>query len=325
MTITNGAQHSDARGSRYRQPPIGQILVGVHGVGSPSIAVVARDISQGYANAHPNDEIRADASNLSIDVGTEAHLYQGVRLTNSGEAVQIWEVNWSELKGLPATAIGSAFYALKTLLAMIQISDKGWDTESRGITGPLLTGFVLRMYFCTFSLIAPLNLLMVAYAYVQSNKPVFYGIILAFTVFVTTIIFWLTCVEHLTRYSLITLAAGDFLAIWLASGNSSDALLQFSIVATSILELLLGDIVLVCLLELLIRFILLRRVGAAIVGELTVYASRAGMVILAVTILVSAYGVLVNAAGFYLLEKFVDWRLATNQHSKDLKTHTLNS
>jgi hypothetical protein len=116
-------------------------------VGSPSIGVVARDISQGYANAHPDYEIRTDASNLSINIGSETHLYQAVRVTNTSEPVQIWEVNWSDLKGLPATAIGSALYALKTLIAMIQIADKGWDTQSPGVTGPLFTGYMLRAYF----------------------------------------------------------------------------------------------------------------------------------------------------------------------------------
>jgi hypothetical protein len=38
-----------------------------------------------------------DSSNLSIAVGADTHLYQGIRVTNATDTIQIWEVNWSDL------------------------------------------------------------------------------------------------------------------------------------------------------------------------------------------------------------------------------------
>jgi len=312
MTVANGRQHSDVANQGYVEPTFREILIGVHGVGSPSIGVVARDISQGYANAHPKDEIKIDPSNLSIDVGTETHLYHGIRVTNASETIQIWEVNWSDLKGLPAGAIGSIFYALKTLIAMIQISDKGWNTESRGVTGPLITGSVLRTYFCLISLVAPLNLLMIAYAYMQSNRIVACAIILVSTAFLSALIYWLKGVDRLIAFSIFFLLMGALIAIWMLIVPSSAApVLRFSIRATGVLEGLLGILVLVCLIELLLRLILARKARSASEMDLTVFASRAGMVILAIALAAGAYGALVNAIGFYVLKRFFYWHLAS--------------
>jgi hypothetical protein len=103
-----------------------QIIVGIHGVGSPDIGEVAQSIGQGYARANPGRELSTESSLLQIGEGTDSHVYQGIRISDCMQALQIWEVNWSDLKGLPKGKVGSAVYALKALIAMIQITDKGW-------------------------------------------------------------------------------------------------------------------------------------------------------------------------------------------------------
>jgi hypothetical protein len=311
MTLASGTQRADPSGEETLRSTPSQILIGVHGVGSPPLGVVARDISQGYANAHPNDEINMDSSNLSIAVGADTHLYQGIRLTNATDRIQIWEVNWSDLKGLPAGAIGSAFYAVKTLIAMIQIGDKGWASPSHDVTGPLVTGHVLRTYFCLITLVAPLNLLMIAYAYMQSNKMVAVAIILASTALLSLIIFWLSTVDRLIGFSICFLLLGAVIALWiLIFPSSADFLLRSSIQAMGTLEAVLGLLVLACLLELLKIFVLVRKRGPKNEANLTVFVSRGGMIILAISLAAGAYGALVNAIGFYMLQRFFHWHLA---------------
>jgi hypothetical protein len=309
MTIANDAQHADVTDGGRVHPPSPEIIIGVHGVGSPSVGVLARDISEGYANAHPHDEITTDSSTLSIPVGAETHLYQCIRVRRSSDTIHIWEVNWSDLKGLPSGSIGSVFYALKTLIAMIQISDKGWDTESRGVTGPLITGFILRRYFYLISLVAPPGFLLIAYAYIQSNIMVAYAIIVASTVLLATVIYWLKSVDRLIGFSALFLLANAIISIWmLIFSSSAQLLLRLSIQATGILEGILVALVLGCLVELVVRFVSERR--AISKNNITVFASRGGMIILAVSLAAGAYGALVNAVGFYILQRLFHWHLA---------------
>jgi hypothetical protein len=138
---------------------ITQIIVGIHGVGTPAIGTVARSILQGLGRAFPGVE---GTAKLLIAAGLRGHAYDGFEVATSSGRVRIWEVNWSDLKGFPNTAIGSVFYALKALVALIQIADKGWDTKS--VTGPLLFGSILRAYFCVLCFVAPIALLLIAYA-----------------------------------------------------------------------------------------------------------------------------------------------------------------
>ena len=113
-----------------------RIVIGVHGVGSPLPGEVVQNIVEGYANAHPNCEVEKDATIVAVAVDGHAHSYRGARIRDAEGGLQIWEVNWADLKGFPDTSVGSLLYALKAIVAMIQIGDKGWDASSSGATGP---------------------------------------------------------------------------------------------------------------------------------------------------------------------------------------------
>jgi hypothetical protein len=309
MIADHDARNSAVADPQHPKPVCDHIIIGIHGVGSPLIGAVAQNISQGYANAHPHDEVKMDDLSLSIKNDTKKHVYQGIRATNGSETVQIWEVNWSDLKGFPDSAIGTAFYALKSIVAMVQISDKGWDAESRGVTGPLFFGAVLRSYFCIFSLVAPLKL--IAYAYIQSNTAIAYVVILGSTIFISAVILWLRTVDRLVGFSLVFLGIGAFIAIWVVTFPSdANPVLHFSVRATGIVEGLLGAIVFCGLSELLIRWMNVNTIAGRNKATWTAFAARAGMMILGVAIGAAAYGTFVNAIGFYLIKKFFDWGLA---------------
>jgi hypothetical protein len=125
-----------------------QIIVGIHGVGSPSIGAVAQSIFVGFAKAHPHEELRQEKLFLCLDTGAGDHAYQGIGIDGRRPGtVQIWEVNWSDLKGFPDGVIGSLLYAMKTLVAMIQLGQTGWEEGSSGPTAALRTGFLFSGLF----------------------------------------------------------------------------------------------------------------------------------------------------------------------------------
>jgi hypothetical protein len=57
----------------------------------------------------------------------------------------------------------------------------------------------------------------------------------------------------------------------------------------------------------------------SITNDLTVFVTRIGMIVLAVSIAASTYGALVNAVGFYILQQFFDWGLANEAGFKGFK------
>jgi hypothetical protein len=303
-------QNSGVEAPQHLSTECDQIIIGIHGVGSPPIGAIAENILRGYAGAHPCDEIKINDLVLSINNSGNKHVYRGLRFTISNTTAQIWEVNWSDLKGFPGSAIGTAFYALKSIVAMVQISDRGWDAQSRGVTGPLFFGALLRSYFCIFSLVAPLNLLLIEFAYIQANRINAFVIILGVTIFVSAGILRLKTVDRLVGFSLFFLGVGVFIATWVATFPSDkDLLLRRSIEATGIVEGLLGAIVFCGLVELLIRYIRANK-SATPRQNASTFAARSGMMILGVAIGAAAYGAFVNAIGFYLIKKIFDWDLA---------------
>jgi hypothetical protein len=289
-----------------------RIIVGIHGVGTPAIGAVVQSIAQGFANAHPGAEVEEQASIVSIGSAFGPSVYQGLALTQSGKTIQVWEVNWSDLKGLPDGAVGSLFYALKALVATVQISDKGWDENSRGVTGPLFFGFILRAYFCAFCLVAPLNLLIIGYAYVHLGKPFIAGaVIVAFAAVVSVVIWLLMAIDRLIFFSLPVFWIGVGVALWIVCPSSGvERLLDVAIWATGYIEAGFFIIALCGLIELAIKFGMTKKTSAT-QSTTTVLVTRSAIMVVAVSLGAGAYGAIVNAIGFYGLNKLFDWGLAS--------------
>jgi hypothetical protein len=289
-----------AGGVEARCPDI--IIIGVHGVGSPALGEVAESIRAGYARALGGSIVSADE--LSLQAGAEDHVYRGFRVREKTQTAEIWEVNWADLKGFPAGTLGSILYALKTLVALIQVSDAGWNQKSRGgPDGRFYFGFLLRLYFCTFALIVPVNLLLIAYASLQANRAVAVLLILLCAGAFATAILLLGWVDRFLRLSLVTLAAGVATALWIVSRPvpfDRDLLIRV-IGATGWLEKALGIILLFCLIELLVRSLWAPM-------TVTISVTRAAIMILAASIGAGAYGAIVNAVGLFALDRIDNWK-----------------
>jgi hypothetical protein len=140
------------------------VIVAIHGVGSPAAGEVAQSVCEGYIRAYPTDAITTTPLLLAINPSPNSYTYRGLEVHRADATTQIWEVNWSDLKNLPKGKLGTALYALKAVVAMLQLSDKGWQPEQNGIAGKLISGALLRTYFCAFSLVTPLIMLAIAFA-----------------------------------------------------------------------------------------------------------------------------------------------------------------
>jgi hypothetical protein len=286
-----------------------RIVIGIHGVGSPNIGSVVRSILSGYANAHPASEIDYRSTELVIGSYPDAHAYPGILLREQGKLIKIWEVNWSDLKGLPDGLIGTLLYALKAVIAAIQLSDRGWNTHSNGTTGPLICGRLLRVFFCIFVLVLPINIWLVGYGYVQSNPVIAVASIVLISALACFALLQLTRVDPLVILGVPFLAVGLTIALLLIAFPSwTTDVIPHVIQSAGLIEGALGLLVFLALGEVAIRFSLDR--NDPIERAPSVLATRAGMTVLAVTIGAAAYGAFVNAAGFFALDKLRDWHLA---------------
>ena len=290
-----------------------RIIVGVHGVGSPAVGEVAQSICYGYARAHPNNELITRSSLLHLNQGGGGHDYHCIEVQRGSETLEIWEVNWSDLKGLPDGKIGSAFYALKAIVAMMQITHKGWETKSTGVTGPLWCGALLRAYFCAFSLVAPLNMLLIAFAFIQDSPIIAVGIVAAFLACAIAVLLYLQTIDRLICFSLPFLVIGVLAALWIINDKDNAGLqtLPYLIATIGAIENVVGSIALLAVVELAIRFCVAKwneRTGCT----WTVFITRAGMAIIAITMGAAAYTALVNAIGFYVLDKIKHAKLVSD-------------
>ena len=215
---------------------------------------MVRNITLGYTYAHLNAELEQYSSTISLGTGPDEHVYHGIRISRARKSVQVWELNWSDLKGLLDGVVGTALYALKAIIAAIQISYKGWNTKSLGATGPLFFGFALRAYFCIFVLVAPINLLLVGYAYVQSNAPLAFVLVIVLAALVSAVLIWLAGIDRLVGFSLLFLFAGVFAALSLLIIDPSMKLqlIKYLLRFAGSIEGLLGLIVFFALAELLV-------------------------------------------------------------------------
>ena len=111
-------------------------------------------------------------------------------------------MNWGDLKGLPDTAIGSLFYAVKALMATVQLSDAGWNEHSKTVDGPLIFGSLMRGYFCIVALIAPVDLFLIAYAYSQSQSSIACATIILVSLLASMVVWRLRSIDRLIAYAL---------------------------------------------------------------------------------------------------------------------------
>jgi hypothetical protein len=244
---------------------ITDILVAVHGVGSPPPGEVAQNLCEGYARAYPDDEITTRSLLLRLEGDNQrGHIYRGIEIGTQRKTLQIWEVNWSDLKSLPDGKIGTALYALKALVAMMQITAKGWRPESKGVAGPLIFGAFVRIYFCAFSLMAPLVMLAIAFAFIQSNTVIGMIVLTAFAMCVFISLLQLLSVDRCFALAIPVFAVGMGIAAWLLFVDEATAkhTLPALIKVIGAIENLLGFIAFLALVELFIRHIVIRHIDA---------------------------------------------------------------
>ena len=139
------------------------IIVGIHGVGSPAVGEVARAIAQGFAaSAYPSTGTVTAPSIVVLNQPSSGQgtKYFGIHMHGARkEHRMIWEVNWSDLKGFPDNALGTALYAIKALIAMIQISHRGWN-DTWGISGSYLHGAHIQTVHLCF---CPIHAISISY------------------------------------------------------------------------------------------------------------------------------------------------------------------
>lgn len=288
-----------------------EITIGIHGVGSPPLGQVAKDIADGFANARQREELTRVNTLVSLECSQSQFIFSGLEISDGSTQNRIWEVNWADLKGFPLGAFGSLLYAIKTIIAMVQLSDSGWNPTSQGATGRFLFGRLLRAYFCSFSLVAPFVLLLIGFASVNSNSTISYAVILLSTLLLAITIVKLSAVDRLMKYSFIFLAIGCGTAMWLVSFPPAQdpTILIYSIKVIGSIETFLGILLLFSLIELSVRALVFR-------DNPTVVLTRAGIMILGLSIGAAAYGAIVNAVGFYLFGKLRDLNLASEDAVK---------
>lgn len=281
------------------------IIVGIHGVGSPAAGEVVESICEGLSRAYPNDEITTRPLLLQIDPDPQHHAYRGVEVLGKGRTVQIWEVNWSDLKGLPNNKIGTALYALKAVVAMMQIGHRGWLRNHSGITGELFFGSLLRSYFCAISLVAPPIMLAIAFAFVQNNLFIAVTLLVAFATCVLIALLRLLTIDARFGLSFPVAIVGFAVALWMMTAEQAKAeqALPNLIKIVGALESLIGMLAFLAILELLVRRIRAKWTQSKEPNTWTIFIARAGMLIVAVTMGVAVYASIVNALGFFALDK----------------------
>jgi hypothetical protein len=278
-----------------------KIIVGIHGVGTPAKNEVVENILEGYTRVYRDDETTSET--ISLQIEPDPHVYRGIQIRRFDETVQIWEVNWSDLKGLPEGKLGTALYALKAVVAMLQISDEGWQPRQKGITGKLFFGCLLRSYFCTFSLVAPLSMLALAFAFIQNNWLVAVLVLVAFGACIWYVLRRLLSVDRRFRFSFPVLVVGLLTALWVIwYPSNAPAALPWLIWIVGAIESILGTLALLAIVELLVHRL---RAEKTFQNTWTVFISRAGMLILGVTMGSAVYGAVVNAIAFFLLGQLV--------------------
>jgi hypothetical protein len=284
------------------------IIVAIHGVGGPRPGEVVQEVVQGLTNARLNAEMVQEPTMVSLTVDGASHCYLGSLIAGHMLKLHVWEVNWADLKGLPSGALGSLLYALKAVVAMVQIADRGWEGSSAVSSNPLFFGAILHAYFCIFSLVSPLDLCVIAFAYMQRHSIISYGLIGLFLISASLVLWLLTSVDRWIRYSLFVLVIGVATAIWMvARPGDADRLLIGTIEIYGGLEIGLAVLLLLAGLELLARF----GFAGSARGAWTTFATRSAVMVLGVAIGAGAYGALVNAIGLFLLSRLQNWHLTS--------------
>jgi hypothetical protein len=283
-------------------------IVAIHGVGSPAIGDIAKEVIGGFDQsdrrqvwetidkAHRNPELYKDRPGAG---GT--HKYKLVTIGKPGQEVRILEINWSDLKQFPKSPWGVPLFALKMLLAMVQVTAMGYGKTQRGVGAPLKAGSLLRAYFGAFSITLPICVAIITFSDAIQATWLALVLAVAFALVAIAAQFFLVKLEGWMAAGYLVVAVATIAGLCIALDfGPRQQIVETGYAAIGYLELAVGPILGLALAELLWQFL---RSRSRTRDTWTQFATRAALMVLPVALVTAGYGAVVNAFTFTILER----------------------
>jgi hypothetical protein len=278
-------------------------IVAVHGVGHPPLGSVVKELASGLVNKGPEPGVR------SFTLGD--HQFPTIDLRDQGLEMELYEVNWSDLKRPPRRVGPLLLFLINTLLSMVQLSQSGWRGDNKGAAGASRFGTAYRWVFLGIALFVPLVPAALLQAYVTPDPRLALASIILVALFGLALTFWLRRSDPILYagylWSVASLAAGLLL---LNSRDRAENFIGWTTSAAIVINLVLGCCAALAMGEVIVKYFRDRKQTTEPFRTLLV---RLTFFILPVVLLLGGVGSLFTATNLYLTDKLAVLRLVDGE------------